>query len=42
MNGVERILKLIRKAIIMSVIQHFMESQPQNPEIRIDPENFYP
>ena len=39
---VKIILKLIIEAIIISLIQHFEESQPQNPEFRIDPENFHP
>ena len=35
--------KLIKEAIIISFIQHFeAESQPQNPEFRINPENFHP
>ena len=34
-------LKSIREAIIIALIQHF-KSQPQNPEFRINPENFHP
>ena len=40
------IWKLIRESIILCLIQHFgagfLWSQPQNPEFRINPENFHP
>ena len=46
LNRVKIVTELIIEAIVISLIQHFeadfLWSQPQNPEFRINPENFHP